>query len=113
MSVAGHRLDVRLALYGQVKDAPNVSRLTIEQCAIQVESAVMALTCALDWAREGDARKAAHYAEDALRLLEGAPDKTPGLAYGTTRGDLDDAYIHHVDGNPHNNHPANLRRVSR
>lgn len=67
------RVDVQAALWGQVKDAPNFSKLTIEACAVQVQAAIQSLTVALDHARAFNAEQAAHYAEDALRLLEGAP----------------------------------------
>lgn len=83
------RIDVHAALWGQVRDAPNFSKLTIEQCAVQTDAAIQALSVALDWARAGDAAKAGHYVEDALRLLERAPERVPGFPV-MSRGELDD-----------------------
>lgn len=88
------RVDVQAALEGQFRDAPNYSRLTIGQCAVQTRAAIQALCVSLDWARAGDAPKAAHYAEDALRLLEGSPERvaanttqTEGVKAGHTAGE--------------------------
>jgi len=77
------RVDVPAALEGQLRDDPNFSRLTIDACAVQVRAAVACLCVAKDWAKaaertgsHGYARNAADQIEDALRLLEGAPERS-------------------------------------
>lgn len=66
-------LDIQAALWRQVEDAPNFSRLTIEAAAQGVHRVIVELTEALDHAKRGDAKLAADGIEDALRRLEGAP----------------------------------------
>lgn len=77
------RVDVPAALEGQLRDDPHYSRLTIDACAVQVRAAIACLSVAHDWAKaaertgsQGYARNAADQIEDALRLLEGAPERT-------------------------------------